>query len=580
MKRALLPLATIAAWGAALCACAGRAAPPAAPALEARPARAERRVGIETGERALRHGRLREADAALSAALGRAEADGRRDARLAAALGAMGDLREAQGDAAAAETFDRRALSAWEDIAGPDAPETAAARAYLAEVLAARGAAAEAEQLLRRAIASSEGAPARADETAARLIDLAAVERARGKTEAAGADYRRALELTEKAFGVESPRAAECLDDLAMFEHSLAHDGAAEALYRRSLAIHEKLYDGSDARLLAEIDSLALFEESLGRDEEAEALYRRALERGRRPDGWSRRCATTRTCCAASAAPRRPTRSRRARGRSRRGARTPPGACEPGSGIEAVAEPRQRDDLRGDLRADLLAQSPDVGADRVRIRVRGRIVVPDGLEQVRRRERLAGPAQERGEQVELLARERDGAALDRDGAREHVEHEPVGAQDLAELLRRGVAAQDRLDLRLQQAGRHGLGQVVVGALVEPLGLLVGVLAHAGHQHDRDMSGPVVLAQPHEQGQSVAVGHGDVGQDDVRGRLPRRGQRLRRRLGPAHGIAGRLEDVSVHAAVVRRIVDKQNAHAGRHEQIMPFRIRSLVGAGSI
>lgn len=258
-----------------------RSVPPAPKPVPVAPPR----IGLELGDRALRHGRLAEAEVELSSALARAENDGRRDAELATALDAMGDLREAQGDAAGAEVYDRRALAVWEECAGPDAPETGAARAYLAGVCAAQGRATEAEELLRRAVASAQADPARAEEAAARLDDLGGLERSLGRLDAAEADYRRALAFAETADGAESLAVARRLDALALFEHSRGLYDAAEPLYRRALEIKEKRLSPGDGRVLAALDALALFEEARGRDAEAEALYRRALDAGHRADG-------------------------------------------------------------------------------------------------------------------------------------------------------------------------------------------------------------------------------------------------------------------------------------------------------
>ena len=181
MKRSRLAAAFAAA--AFLSSCAGP-----------RPAEVLWRQDIEVGDRALRHGRLPEAETALSGALARAETFGVDDARLAFALDAMGDLRSAQGDPARAEPLYRRALAILEKSAGPDAPATTAALAYLAQACAAQGKQAEAARLLRRAVASAEKEPAlRFAEAAARLSDLASIERSMDRLEQAEAAYRRAL---------------------------------------------------------------------------------------------------------------------------------------------------------------------------------------------------------------------------------------------------------------------------------------------------------------------------------------------------------------------------------------------------
>ena len=240
---------------------------------------------IEVGDRALRHGRLPEAEAALSAALARAEKFGPEDPRLAFALDALGDLRSAQGDPARAEPLFRTALGILEKAAGPDAPETTSALAYLAEACAAQGRPAEAAKLLRRAIASAETDPRRYAEAAARLSDLASLERAMGRSEQAEAAYRRALEVTEAALGPENRLVADRLTDLALFEHDRGRFDEAEPLYRRAFDIKEKLRGPGDPEVAAALNDLALFEEARGMDAAAETLYQKALEQGERAHG-------------------------------------------------------------------------------------------------------------------------------------------------------------------------------------------------------------------------------------------------------------------------------------------------------
>ncbi len=239
---------------------------------------------FEVGDRALRHGRLPEAEAALTEALARAEAS-KSDIRLAFALDAMGDLRAAQGSPALAEPLFRRALGLLEKTAGPDAPETAAAVVYLSEACAALGRRSEAEDLLRRAVASAEADPRRYAEAAARLSDLASLERAMGRDDQAEAAYRRAVAVTETALGPERRQVSDRLSDLALFEHDRGRFDEAEPLYRRALAIKEKRLGPGDPEVLASLNDLALFEEARGKDSEAETLYLKALADGERAHG-------------------------------------------------------------------------------------------------------------------------------------------------------------------------------------------------------------------------------------------------------------------------------------------------------
>ena len=81
-------------------------------------------------------------------------------------------------------------------------------------------------------------------------------------------------------------------------------------------------------------------------------------------------------------------------------------------------------------------------------------------------------------------------------------------------LRAGRPAQDGADAGGQLVGMERLGDVVVGAEVEALGL-VGGRALGGQQDDRDRT---ALAQLAHDLDAVEVGHDDVEQDDVRADL--------------------------------------------------------------
>jgi tetratricopeptide (TPR) repeat protein len=237
----------------------------------------------ELGERALSHGRLAEAEPALEAALASAEvlrpgeARSGRDDRLVSSLNALGDLRMAQGSPTKAELLYRRALALLEKRSGPDSPETAAAVAYLAEACAMSGKAAEADKLLRRSLSSAEKDPRRHAEIAARLSELAALERALGRDDEAAAAYRRALAVTEKALGPESRLAADRLTDLALFHHARGDFAEAEGYYQRALAVKEKVLGPGNPETEAALNDLALFYEAQEKLDDAEALYKRAL---------------------------------------------------------------------------------------------------------------------------------------------------------------------------------------------------------------------------------------------------------------------------------------------------------------
>lgn len=231
----------------------------------------------ELGGRALSHGRLAEAEASLGAALARAEKFHAGDARLASTLNAVGDLRMAQGAPAKAEQAYRRALAIIEKAYGPDAPETTASVAYLAEACALSGKEAEAAKLLRRALASAEKDPRRHAEIAARLSEFASLQRTLGRDDIALTAYRRALAVTEKALGEDNRYTAERLSDLALYHHAKGDFPEAEIFYQRSLAVKEKVLGPAHPETEAAMNDLALFYEAREKLDDAEALYKRAL---------------------------------------------------------------------------------------------------------------------------------------------------------------------------------------------------------------------------------------------------------------------------------------------------------------
>ena len=125
---------------------------------------------------------------------------------------------------------------------------------------------------------------------------------------------------------------------------------------------------------------------------------------------------------------------------------------------------------------------------------------------------VAGLAHEQGEEVELLARELQGLAVERHGARRRVE------LDRADLLRAGRrggrggarAAQDGADAGDELAGAERLDDVVVGAELEAQHA-VGLVA-AGGEHDHRHA--LVGAQLAQQVEARAVGEHDVEEHEV------------------------------------------------------------------
>jgi hypothetical protein len=128
----------------------------------------------------------------------------------------------------------------------------------------------------------------------------------------------------------------------------------------------------------------------------------------------------------------------------------------------------------------LAPQVADVDVERVR--GEAEVVAPDALEDQRPRQHLAGVEQEQLEQRELRARQLDhfAAALHLTGA--GVELEVGEAKRLARAVAR--APQQRAHAREQLFERERLGQVVVGAGVEPFHAILDLRPGGEHQ-DRE-----------------------------------------------------------------------------------------------
>ena len=138
--------------------------------------------------------------------------------------------------------------------------------------------------------------------------------------------------------------------------------------------------------------------------------------------------------------------------------------------------------------------------------------VPDLVDEPLAADDGPGLAHEQGEEVELLARELQGLAVERHRARRRVE------LDRADLLRAGRrgrrgrarAAQDGADAGDELAGAERLDDVVVGAELEAQHA-VGLVA-AGGEHDHRHA--LVGAQLAQQVEARAVGEHDVEEHEV------------------------------------------------------------------
>ena len=135
----------------------------------------------------------------------------------------------------------------------------------------------------------------------------------------------------------------------------------------------------------------------------------------------------------------------------------------------------------------------------------------------------------------------------------------VGASEVRQvLLQRELCT----DTGLHDGRRDGLGQVVCGPQVQPLGLVL-LLAHGRDEDDRDVLGGIVLLELTADFIAVHLGHHDVQEDQVRGaRGACRLERLRSVDG-GHDLVVRLEQIGQHVDVEPLVVDDQDPLAFFH-----------------
>ncbi len=137
----------------------------------------------------------------------------------------------------------------------------------------------EAEPILRRALDISEAAYGRQHPILSPLLNkLAFLLHDANRNEEAEALLRRALEVDEVSFGNEHSNMAIVLNNLAIFLHRTNRIEEAESLLRRALAINESAFGAQHRTMAPILSNLARLHRDTNRMEEAEQLARRALE--------------------------------------------------------------------------------------------------------------------------------------------------------------------------------------------------------------------------------------------------------------------------------------------------------------
>jgi CHAT domain-containing protein/tetratricopeptide (TPR) repeat protein len=179
---------------------------------------------------------------------------------------------------AQAESLYRQALAVFEEVLGPQHPDTAESYHKLAFNLDAQGRFKEAEPLFRKALAVFEEVLGpKHPLTATSYNDLALNVQAQGRAHEAEPLYRRALAVREQVLGPRHSETAKGYNNLAYNLDAQGRAKEAEPLHRQALAVKEEVLGPKHPSTALSYNNLAYNLAAQGRAQEAETLYRKAL---------------------------------------------------------------------------------------------------------------------------------------------------------------------------------------------------------------------------------------------------------------------------------------------------------------
>ncbi|WP_242527562.1 FxSxx-COOH system tetratricopeptide repeat protein [Ktedonosporobacter rubrisoli] len=177
-----------------------------------------------------------------------------------------------------AESLFKRAIGIYEQVAGPEHPELAAAFNGLAHLYYDRAHYRQAESLFRRAIGIYErvSGPEHLD-LASPLRGMALLFYRQGKYKHAEELYQRALRIQIAALGPEHQQTAYLLDNMAILYVELGKYEKAEPLLQRALQIWEQALGPEHSQISRPLNNLADLYLEQGRYEKAEPLLQQSL---------------------------------------------------------------------------------------------------------------------------------------------------------------------------------------------------------------------------------------------------------------------------------------------------------------
>lgn len=202
---------------------------------------------------------------------------------------------------------------------------------------------------------------------------------------------------------------------------------------------------------------------------------------------------------------------------------------------------------------EFAAEALDVNIDEIRAGIE--VVVPDVFADLGAGKRLAGRAQEVGEQGELARGEPDQSA----GAERLARDEIYGEFAMLEEGEGGAggAAGDGVEARHEFIDVEGFNEVIVGAEVEAFEALVERAA-GGDEHDGD--GETALAELAQNAEAVAAGDHDIEDEGVVGAGGGEGEGIVAVIAEIDGDRLRFETFAHEVRELLVVFEHQDFHA--------------------
>jgi tetratricopeptide (TPR) repeat protein len=206
-------------------------------------------------------------------------ADQRGDAQAGELANVLGRVEQILTNYAAARPLFERAFSVWEQVLGPQHPDTATSLNNLANLLESQGDYMSARPLYERALAIRKQAlgPQHPD-TARSLNNLASLLESQGDYVSALPLYECALQITEQALGPQHTDTATCLNNLAELLRMQGDYAAARLLYERALAIRKQVLGPSHPDTSTTLNNLAVLFYSQGDYAAAQPLLEHVVQ--------------------------------------------------------------------------------------------------------------------------------------------------------------------------------------------------------------------------------------------------------------------------------------------------------------